>query len=61
MKTKYKDLKELKDAIDSGEIDETKLDIVLDNEIVVGSAGGGYSDYMELYELYFPACNVESC
>lgn len=67
MKRVYKDLKELKDA----DIDHSKLEITLDNdqttyyfgnvELTVKSAGNGYNDYAELYELYFPESNVEFC
>ena len=77
MKTKYADLKGLRKAIDNGDIDGEKLQIVLDNdqtsyyyyndgseggkEITVVSAGNGYYDYRELYEVYFPSSTVQSC
>jgi len=75
MKTNYKTLKELKEAIDSGKIDGKKLQILLDNDdtsyyydngsggikIEVESAGSGYYDYHELYELSFPLSMVEEC
>lgn len=76
MKKTYKDLKELRKAIEDGSLDGEKLRIVLDNDhtgyyyddgtedgtdIIVKSAGNGYSDYFELYELYFPKCTVEGC
>ena len=76
MKTRYSELKELRKAIDDGDIDGTKLRIILDNdhtgyyfddgtedghEIIIESAGNGYSDYIELYELYFTESMVEGC
>ncbi len=76
MKIEYANLKELRDSIANGNIDGSKLQIVLDNdhtgyyyddgtedgqEIIVESAGNGYSDYCELYELYFPGSEVGMC
>lgn len=76
MKTNYKTLKELREAIDSDVIDGPKLQIILDNDetlyyyddgseegikITVESAGNGYYDYAELYELFFPSSEVNEC
>ena len=76
MKTNYKTLKELREAIDNDDIDGSKLQIILDNDetlyyyddgsqegikITVESSGNGYYDYLELYELYFPSSKVEGC
>lgn len=71
MKPKYKTIAELYKAVQSGEIDESELTIVLDNDWTgwylgqdngeddnsVGN-GHGYDDYRELYELLFPKAEV---
>ena len=71
----FKTIKDLKDAIYNGKIDETKLQVILDNdctsfylddgtedgeEIIVKSASG-YYDIGELYPLVFPKANVDWC
>lgn len=68
---KYKTITELYKAVQSGEIDESELTIVLDNDCTgwyigeddgendnsVGD-GNGYDDYRELYELLFPKAEI---
>lgn len=68
---KYKTITELYKAVQSGEIDESELTIVLDNDWTgwylseydgdednsIGD-GDGYDDYRELYELLFPKAEV---
>lgn len=76
MKTEYKNLKELRTAIDNGDIEGAKLSITLDNDttyyeyddgsddgqkITIESAGNGYYDYEELYQCYFPKSRVDFC
>lgn len=74
MQTVFNTLTDLKKSVDSGEIDGSKLQIMLDNdmtsymyddgsddslEIIVESAGNGYYDYEELYKICFPNSIVE--
>ena len=63
-------IKELCDKIKLGEIDESKLRIVLDNDGTSFYAGdeeieieetGGYHDIEPLYKLLFPLAAVEWC
>ncbi len=73
---KLKTLKELYDKVKSREIDESKLQIVLDNDCTmfyVGEPGedddneieveeaNGYYDIEKLYPLLFPKAKVEWC
>jgi len=69
-------LKQLYDKVKAGEIDESKLRVVLDNdctlfyvenpdnddddEIIVAEANG-YYDIEKLYPLLFPGATVEWC
>jgi hypothetical protein len=76
MKTNYRNLQELKNYLGSGKLQESKLSITLDNdqtlyyydddsedgiELIVESAGNGYSDYYELYEILFPESEIQGC
>lgn len=64
---KYKTIKEFYDAVKSGELDETKLQIIVDSdttlfiiddqEITVQEANGRY-DVEELYRILFDAAKV---
>jgi len=72
MKT-YKNIAELLKAIKSGEIDESQLEIVLDNDItsfwygketgaeIKVESANGYYDIEELYKLLFPEALVDWC
>ena len=68
----YKTIKEFYKAVKSGDIDEAKLEIVLDNDCTnfyVGSSNdeirveeaNGYYDIEKLYPLLFPAATVGWC
>ena len=67
---KYETIEEFYKAVKSGDIDETKLVIVLDNdctnfylgpnEIVIKEANG-YDDIEPLYALLFPEATVDWC
>lgn len=70
---KYKTIKELYEAVKKGDIDEAKMEIILDNdctsfyigpsndnEIQVEEANG-YYDIEKLYPLLFPKAKVEWC
>jgi len=70
---KYKTIKEVQDAVKSGELDESKLTVVMDNDcsnIYNGPCediencifnGEGYYDTEELWPLVFPKATVEWC
>ena len=69
---KYKTIKDFYEAVKAGEIEESELDIVLDNdctnfyigldnEVIVNEANG-YMDVEKLYSILFPKANlVEWC
>jgi len=72
---KLKTIEELHNKVRSGEIDESKLRIVLDNDMTgfyldVGkedeeeieiAEANGYQDILPLYCLLFPKADVEWC
>jgi len=71
---KYKTIKDLYEAVEAGVIDESKLNIILDNdntEFYIRSdddkfaaeicEGNGEYDVEELYRLLFPNAIVEWC
>ena len=73
MKTKYKTIPELYKAVQSGEIDGSKLEIWVDNDstgIYFNDAdiddldpickGHGYDDVIVLYDLLFPKAMVSN-
>ncbi len=72
----YKSIKAVKKACDSGEIDESRLKIVMDNDETSFYCdgerdsdgcrpnifnGNGYRDIESLYPLVFPKAKVEWC
>lgn len=70
---KFNTIKDLYDAVKSGKVDESTLEIILDNdctsffngpsednEIIVDESGG-YNDLEQLYLLLFPKAAVEWC
>ena len=68
---KYKTIKDFYEAVKAGEIEESELTIVLDNdctnfyigldnEVRVDEANG-YMDVEKLYSILFPKANVEWC
>lgn len=74
MHEKYKTLQELTIGIKTGEIDEAKVRIILDNDntcvelMGVGDEnppalyrGNGYCDIEDLWPLLFPKAQVEWC
>lgn len=63
-----KKISELVDKVKSGEIDESRLEVRLDNDMTsfhIGDEeikieeGGGYYDIEPLYRLLFPKASVE--
>jgi hypothetical protein len=72
---KYKTIKDLFEAVKAGKIDESDIQIILDNDqtsfylLVDGdpdndielAEGGGYSDITELYQLLFPTADIQWC
>ncbi len=67
-KMRLETVKELVEKIKSGEVDETKLEIMLDNDDTQFSVDGnkvtisetnGYYDIELLYKLLFPKANVD--
>ncbi len=64
-------IKELYEKVKAGEIDESKLTIIMDNDntgFYVGDekaiedfSGNGYCDIEDLYPLLFPKATVEWC
>ena len=72
----YKTIKDFYEAVKSGVIDESKLEIVLDNDCTYFYCGppshdandkirvleaNGYYDIIKLYPLLFPKAKVEWC
>lgn len=68
---KYKTIKELYEAVKTGEIDELKLEIIMDNDSTHFYEGrdnkievleaNGYYDIEKLYPLLFPKAMVMWC
>jgi len=72
---KYESIEELYKAVKNGDIDESKLEIIVDNDdtgfyIQPNNDGGwgdeicngnGYGDVKELYRLLFPKAMVDWC
>lgn len=74
MAKKYETLKAVFEAVKSGELDETKLKVTMDNDcsvIVEGEygedgegviyRGKGYMDIEDLWPLVFPKATVDWC
>ena len=75
MVARYTTLKELVEAVRSGEIDESKLQVVMDNDcshVCIPHSnpeeegeelynGKGYYDVEDLWPLVFPKATVEWC
>ena len=70
----YKTIKALRAAIDAGELDESQLTVVMDNDcshVHYGTVrehedntvfrGNGYYDIEELWPALFPKATVEWC
>ena len=70
----YETIKDVYEGVKNGDIDESELEIIIDNDdtgfytTAFGDdsgtpllRGNGYSDVKELYELLFPNAVVEWC
>lgn len=69
---KYKTIEEVHVACKNGDVDESKLEIILDNDVTHFSImldeedttickGNGDYDVIELYGLLFPKAMVDRC
>lgn len=70
IKKEYDTIKELHCAIRNGDIEESKLEIILDNDVtsfyynneeIIVKETNGYSDITPLYRLLFQKADVQWC